>query len=84
MFTCFEGQIVYYKYAMEEITIQTELTKISYCHHTFVRLLLVIGFQAVGICLQCCNAFLVLLVYCSLTYISLYTQGVLMLPLVWV
>ena len=31
MFTCLEGQIVYYKFAMGEITVQTELTKVSYC-----------------------------------------------------
>ena len=61
MITCFEGQIVYYKFAMEEITVQTELTKISYClcHHAIVWLLLAIDFQAVVECVLYCNVFLV-------------------------
>ena len=49
----------------------------------FVCLLLVVGSQAVVICLLCYNAFLVFLVYGSLICIYLYTHVFLMLALVW-
>ena len=66
MFTCFEGQTVYYIFAMEEITVQTRVDQsiLLLCHLAFVWLLLAIGFQEVVICLLCYNTFLVLLMSC--------------------